>query len=59
MQIFDREQITQRRKNFLISMFHKSKSKEINTFYKKNKISPRDDSELKTLFIEFFDFLSL
>ena len=40
-------------------MFHKSKSKEINTFYKKNKISPRDDSELKTIFIEFFDFLSL
>ena len=55
----DRFTYIERRKNFLISMFHKSKSKEINTFYKKNKISPRDDSELKTLFIEFFDFLSL
>ena len=49
----------ERRKNFLISMFSKSKTKEINTFYKKNKISPRDDQELKLLFIEFFDFLSL
>lgn len=49
----------ERRKNFLISMFDKSKSKEINTFYKKNKISPRDDNELKSLFINFFDFLSL
>jgi len=49
----------ERRKNFLISMFDKSKSKEINTFYKKNKISPRDDSELKDLFVAFFDFLSL
>ena len=55
----DRFTYIERRKNFLISMFQKSKSKEINTFYKKNKISPRDDSELKTLFIEFFDFLSL
>ena len=49
----------ERRKNFLISMFDKSKTKEINSFYKKNKISPRDDNELKTLFIEFFEFLSL
>ena len=49
----------ERRKSFLISMFDDSKSKEINTFYKKNKISPRDDDELKDLFIEFFDFLSL
>ena len=40
-------------------MFDKSKTKEINSFYKKNKISPRDDNELKTLFIEFFEFLSL
>ncbi len=49
----------ERRKNFLISMFDKSKTKEINSFYKKNKISPRDDNELKTLFTEFFKFLSL
>ncbi len=49
----------ERRKNFLISMFDKSKTKEINSFYKKNKISPRDDNELKTLFIEFFEFLNL
>ena len=49
----------ERRKNFLISMFDKSKSKEINSFYKKNKISPRDDQELKELFVAFFDFLSL
>ncbi len=49
----------ERIKNFLISMFNKSKSKEINTFYKKNKISPRDNEELKDLFITFFDFLSL
>ena len=49
----------ERRKNFLISMFDKSKTKEINNFYKKNKISPRDDNELKILFIEFFEFLSL
>ena len=49
----------ERRKTFLISMFHNSMSKQINTFYKKNKISPRDDNELKTLFIEFFEFLSL
>ena len=55
----DRFTYIERRKNFLISMFQKSKSKEINTFYKKNKISPRDDNELKELFIEFFDFLSL
>ena len=55
----DRFTYIERRKNFLISMFQKSKSKEINTFYKKNKISPRDDNELKELFIQFFDFLSL
>ena len=36
-------------------MFSKFKSKEINNFYKKNKISPRDDKELKDLFVEFFD----
>ena len=55
----DRFTYIERRKNFLISMFHKSKSKEINTFYKKNKISPRDNKELKALFIEFFEFINL
>ena len=55
----DRFTYIERRKNFLISMFHKSKSKEINTFYKKNKISPRDNKELKALFIEFFQFINL
>ena len=40
-------------------MFHRSKSKEINNFYKKNKISPRDDEELKDLFVEFFEFINL
>ncbi len=49
----------ERRKTFLISMFQKSISKDINTFYKKNKISPRDDKKLKMLFIEFFEFLNL
>ena len=49
----------ERRKNFLISMFSNAKSKEINNFYKKNKISPRDDNELKMLFVEFFEFLNL
>lgn len=49
----------ERRKNFLISMFKNSMSKEINNFYKKNKISPRDDNELKMLFIEFYEFLNL
>ena len=49
----------ERRKTFLISMFQNSISKQINTFYKKNKISPRDDNELKMLFVEFFEFLNL
>lgn len=49
----------ERRKTFLISMFKNSKTKDINTFYKKNKISPRDDSELKMLFVEFFEYLNL
>ncbi len=49
----------ERRKTFLISMFQNSISKDINTFYKKNKISPRDDKKLKMLFIEFFEFLNL
>ena len=39
--------------------FTNSKSKEINNFYKKNKISPSDDNELKMLFVEFFEFLNL
>ena len=55
----DRFTYIERRKTFLISMFQNSISKEINTFYKKNKISPRDDSELKMLFVEFFEFLNL
>ena len=55
----DRFTYIERRKNFLISIFHKSKSKEINSFYKKNKISPRDDEELKDLFVEFFEFINL
>jgi len=55
----DRFTYIERRKNFLISMFHKSKSKDINNFYKKNKISPRNDKELSTLFIEFFKFINL
>ena len=49
----------ERRKTFLISMFKNSKTKDINTFYKKNKISPRDDNELKMLFVEFFEYLNL
>ena len=38
-------------------MFSSSKSKEINTFFKKNKISPRDDEELSKLFLEFYSDL--
>ncbi len=55
----DRFTYIERRKNFLISMFHKSKSKEINNFYKKNKISPRNNDELSRLFVEFFKFINL
>ena len=55
----DRFTYIERRRTFLISMFHNSMSKQINTFYKKNKISPRDDSELASLFVEFFEFLKL
>ena len=49
----------ERRKNFLLSMFNQSVSKELNNFYKKNKITPRDNEELKLLFSEFFEFLNL
>jgi len=47
----------QRNKKFIINMFSSSKSKEINTFFKKNKISPRDDEELSKLFLEFYSDL--
>jgi len=47
----------QRNKKFIINMFSSSKSKEINTFFKKNKISPRDDDELSILFLEFYSDL--
>ena len=49
----------ERRKSFLLSMFEKSKVKEINNFYKKSNISPKNDNELKNLFIEFIEFLKL
>ena len=55
----DRFTYIERRKTFLISMFQKSKTKDINNFYKKNKISPRDDNELKMLFVEFVEYLNL
>ena len=48
----------ERRKSFLISMFNKNMAKEINTFMKKNKISPRDNDELKSLFAEFHSSLN-
>ena len=48
---------SQRNKKFIINMFSSSKSKEINTFFKKNKISPRDDEELSKLFLEFYSDL--
>ena len=54
----DRFNYVERRKSFLISMFNKSMAKEINTFMKKNKLSPRDNDELKSLFIEFHSFLN-
>ena len=54
----DRFNYVERRKSFLISMFDKNIAKEINTFMKKNKISPRDNDELKSLFIEFHSFLN-
>ena len=39
-------------------MFNKNVAKEINTFMKKNKISPRDNDELKSLFNEFHSSLT-
>ena len=54
----DRFNYVERRKSFLISMFDKNMAKEINTFMKKNKISPRDNDELKSLFNEFHSFLN-
>ena len=54
----DRFNYVERRKSFLISMFNKDMAKEINTFMKKNKISPRDNDELKSLFAEFHSSLN-
>jgi len=54
----DRFNYVERRKSFLISMFNKNMAKEINTFMKKNKISPRDNDELKSLFVEFHSSLN-
>ena len=54
----DRFNYVERRKSFLISMFNKNMAKEINTFMKKNKISPRDNDELKSLFAEFHSSLN-
>ncbi len=54
----DRFNYVERRKSFLISMFDKNMAKEINSFMKKNKISPRDNDELKSLFNEFHPFLN-
>ena len=47
----------ERRKKFLLSMFSKNMSKEINSYIKKNKISPGDNEDLSNLFLEFFDHL--
>ena len=54
----DRFNYVERRKSFLISMFNKNVAKQINTFMKKNKISPRDNDELKSLFNEFHSSLN-
>tara|TARA_B100000963_G_scaffold173109_1_gene150566 strand:- start:1346 stop:2041 length:696 start_codon:yes stop_codon:yes gene_type:complete len=54
----DRFNYVERRKSFLISMFDKNIAKEVNSFMKKNKISPRDNDELKSLFIEFHPSLN-
>ena len=54
----ERFNYVERRKSFLISMFNKNMAKEINTFMKKNKISPRDNDELKSLFNKFHSFLN-
>lgn len=47
----------ERRKKFLLSMFSKNMSKEINIYMKKNKISPSDNEDLSNLFFEFFKYL--
>ena len=47
----------ERRKKFLLSMFSKNMSKEINSYMKKNKISPGDNEDLSNLFLKFFDHL--
>ena len=49
----------ERRKKFLLSLFDSSKSKEINNFMKKNKISPNDNEDLSHLFLTFFEDLKL
>ena len=49
----------ERRKKFLLSLFDSSKSKEINNFMKKNKISPNDYDDLSNLFLTFFEDLKL
>ena len=54
----ERFNYVERRKSFLISMFNKNMAKEINTFMKKNKISPRDNDELKSLFNKFHSSLN-
>ena len=54
----ERFNYVERRKSFLISMFNKNMAKEINTFIKKNKISPRDNDELKSLFNKFHSSLN-
>ena len=47
----------ERRKKFLLSLFDSSKSKEINNFIKKNKISPKDNMDLSELFSEYYNYL--
>ena len=54
----ERFNYVERRKSFLISMFNKNMAKEINTFIKKNKISPRDNDELKSVFNKFHSSLN-
>jgi hypothetical protein len=49
----------ERRKKFLLSLFDSSKSKEINNFMKKNKISPSDNNDLSNLFLTFFEDLKI
>lgn len=49
----------ERRKKFLLSLFDSSKSKEINNFMKKNKISPSDYDDLSNLFLTFYEDLKL